>query len=42
VSLDGVVQSPHTWTGRYWDEEAQSSAPAALDGYDAFLWRKVV
>ena len=20
VSLDGVVEAPHTWTGRYWDE----------------------
>jgi dihydrofolate reductase len=41
VSLDGVVASPHTWTGRYWDEEARNHALAALDGYDAFVFGRV-
>ena len=38
VSLDGVVASPNTWMGRYWDEEAQKHALAALETYDAFLF----
>jgi len=38
VSLDGVVASPNTWVGRYWDEEAQTHALAALETYEAFLF----
>jgi dihydrofolate reductase len=38
VSLDGIVASPNTWTGRYWDEEAQKHALAALETYEAFLF----
>jgi dihydrofolate reductase len=41
MSLDGVVESPHTWTGRYWDEESRNHALAALDGYDAFLLGRI-
>jgi dihydrofolate reductase len=41
MSLDGVVESPHTWTGRYWDEESERHALAALDGYDAFVFGRV-
>jgi dihydrofolate reductase len=41
VSLDGVVASPQTWTGHYWDEEAQKHSLAALEGYDAFLFGRV-
>src|SRR5262249_8215771 len=41
MSLDGVVESPHAWTGRYWDEESERHALAALDGYDAFVFGRV-
>jgi dihydrofolate reductase len=41
MSLDGVVESPHDWTGRHWDEESERHAFAALDGYDAFVFGRV-
>jgi len=41
MSLDGVVEAPHTWTGRYWDEESERHALAALDGYDAFVFGRI-
>jgi len=41
MSLDGVVESPHSWTGPYWDEESERHALAALDGYDAFVFGRV-
>ena len=41
MSLDGVVEAPVTWTGRYWDEESESHALAALDRYEAFVFGRI-
>ena len=41
VSLDGIVDSPWTWTGALWDQESRDHALAALDRYDAFVFGRI-
>jgi dihydrofolate reductase len=37
VSLDGVIGSPHTWAGEYFDAAAAASSLERLDACDAML-----
>jgi len=41
VSLDGVIESPATWSMPYWDEEQRSYVNSRLADYDAFLLGRV-